>query len=54
MENNKFYNLLTQALDIPFDIEDVADVDENCGTVWIELNNGDVYSLSFMKTENDD
>ena len=32
--------------------EDISDVEENCGSMYITLKNGDVYSLSLMKCEN--
>ena len=50
----KFYNLLTQYLDIPFHIEDVERIEENCGTVWIRVTNGDTYYLTIGKCEDED
>ena len=37
MISEKFFNLLTQYLDMPFDIEDVEDIEENCETVWMQM-----------------
>lgn len=53
MEENKFWNHLTQGIELPFEVSDVKIIDENCGTVFIELNNGDVYHLCLLKCEDD-
>ena len=51
MGRNKFWNLLTSAIDLPFSIDDVAEIEANCGTVYIELENGSVYCLNIAECE---
>lgn len=51
MESNKFWNLLTSAIDLPSSADDVKEIDSNCGTVWIELVSGETYSLAVKKCE---
>jgi len=43
-----------QALQLPFDLDDVDDVEENCGTVWVTLKNGDVYYITCNQSEDAD
>ena len=31
--------------------KDVKKIEQNCGTVWIDLKNGETYSMSLMLTE---
>lgn len=38
---------------LPFQVEEIEEATENCGTVWIVLKNGKVYALSVMETEPD-
>ena len=51
MENKEFYNLLVQYLEMPFEIEDVTSIEENCGTVWIQMKDNRVYYLKIEKCE---
>jgi hypothetical protein len=51
MESNKFWNVLTTAIDLPFLEEDVKEISSNDKTVWIELNDGDTYYLTIQKCE---
>lgn len=54
MESNKFWNLLTQYMEFPFDTEEVKSIDANAGTIWVELNNGEVYYLTVQQCEPQD
>jgi hypothetical protein len=36
---------------LPFQVSEIKEVEENCGTVWITLNDGKVYSLAITETE---
>lgn len=54
MENNEFYDFLSQNLEMPFEIEDVISVEENCGTVWIQMKDNRVYYLKIEKCEDDE
>lgn len=40
MENNDFWNKLTQAIELPFDPEEVENIESNAGSVWIDLKDG--------------
>lgn len=53
MESNEFIRQLIAAIDFPFEDKDVEEVEENCGTTYITLTNGDVYYLNIGKTERD-
>lgn len=46
MESNKFWKLITDGLELPFDEEDVRSVEGNSGTIYIELKNEDVYYIT--------
>jgi len=35
----------------PEDIEKVVSVEENCGSIFIEMEDGTTYSISITKTE---
>ena len=50
MEVKEFWEKLSQALDLPFEIEDVTDIEENAGSVWIDTKKG-VFSVMFEKCE---
>jgi hypothetical protein len=39
------------AMQLPFDSDDVSGIETNCGTTWITLHNGDVYSISVIECE---
>ena len=53
MENTTFESALMNALELPFAVEDVAEVEFNCGTTWITLNSGKVYALQIVECENE-
>ena len=40
MEVKEFWDKLSQALDLPFEIEDVKDIEANAGSVWIDTKKG--------------
>lgn len=50
MTKDDFFAALMQVLQLPFTFEDVDDVEENCGTVWVTLKNGDVYYITCNKS----
>lgn len=54
MEHNKFYEELAEKLPLPFDIEDVEELEENCWSIWVTLYSGDVYSVLWIECEEDD
>ena len=61
MEPLEFYNAVLQALIpspgrsiFPFSAEEVDEVEENCGTIWIVLKDGRVFSLSVMECEKEE
>lgn len=51
MSTKTFYTELAQKITLPFDVEDVGEIEENAGTIWIILTNGKVYSLMFIECE---
>lgn len=53
MENTIFESTLLNALELPFAIEEVAEVELNCGTTWITLHTGKVYALQIVECENE-
>lgn len=51
MSTDTFYTELAQKITLPFEIEDVDEIEENAETIWIILKNGKVYSLMFIECE---
>ena len=51
MENNKFWNLLTQAIELPFEIEDVVDIESTNTSVYIDLKDGRSFYLDINECE---
>ena len=51
MESNKFFNLLTQAIELPFEVEDVSDISEGAGTIYIDLDDGRCFYLTIKECE---
>jgi len=52
MTQEQFWEKIQQHLDIPFDIEDVLNIEADpIGALYFDLKNGDTYSLSFQDTE---
>jgi len=39
---------------LPFSLSEIENVEENCGTMWIELKTGKVYALSVMECEEEE
>lgn len=51
---NMEQQLLTELLKVlPFQISEVQNIEENCGTVWIVLNSGKVFALTLVGCEDD-
>lgn len=51
MTYEAFIQQIISALELPFELEDVEQVDANCGTAWIILKNGKVYALHLIGCE---
>lgn len=51
MDATTFNQELAQKITLPFAIEDVDEIEENAGTVWIILKSGKVYSLAIIECE---
>ena len=39
---------------LPFSLSETESVEENCGTMWIELKTGKVYAFSFIECEEEE
>jgi coenzyme F420-reducing hydrogenase beta subunit len=51
MESSEFYQELYQAIELPFEVEQVEDIETNCGSVWITLKDGSIYYITIAKCE---
>lgn len=51
MTYEAFIQQIISALELPFELEEVENVDANCGTAWIILKNGKVYALHLIGCE---
>ncbi len=51
MKNNEFWDRLISALDFPFEINQVVNIEESLGTIYFELEDESVYYLSINSTE---
>jgi len=55
MNEEHFLISILKHLEVPFDYEEVEDIDcDALGNVFIDLKDGTSYSLSFQKMYNDD
>ncbi|CAB4185295.1 hypothetical protein UFOVP1492_87 [uncultured Caudovirales phage] len=54
MNKEQFMDLLAKALPVPFDYEKVVVVEENCGTCFVELQDGTVFTLQFQESEKEE
>lgn len=45
------FNALYEAMEYHFNPEDIIDIDSNCGTIFIDLKNGETYSITILKSE---
>ena len=54
MIKNTFWAKLHNLLEFPFKINDVKEIEENCETLYITLDNGEVYYISINKYEKDE
>lgn len=52
MDKNDFNQALLEALELPFNCEEVTAVESNCGSTWISLENGKVYVIQVIECEN--
>lgn len=50
MEAKEFWEKLSQTLDLPFEIEDVTNIEENAGSVWIDTKKG-TFSIMMPESE---
>lgn len=53
MEESNFFEQLCNHIDLPFSASEVHSIDSNCGTVWIQLNDGKTFSLAIQLCETD-
>ena len=51
MDKTRFWELLSEDLSLPFEIENVKEIESNCGSTWIELQNGSSYFISIERCE---
>ena len=51
MNNETFYTELAQKITLPFNIEDVKEIEENAGSIWFILKNGKIFSLLIIQCE---
>lgn len=51
MKEKEFFEQLQSNLDFPFEISEVAAIESNCGTVWIEDKNGKTYFITVQEGE---
>lgn len=54
MDTKDFNLALSNALELPFNREEVAGIESNCGSTWITLKNDKVYVIQFMECENEE
>ena len=55
MTEKQFYKELMGALEVPFDIADVTNVEAGLsGCAYVDLKDGTTYSLTFTETEGGD
>lgn len=50
MTEKDFWNKIKEQIPLPFEIENVTEVEENCGTVWITCREK-TYYLTIEETE---
>lgn len=43
MNANEFWQKLQTCIDLPFEIDEVVDIEGNCGSTWIEMTDGSTY-----------
>lgn len=53
MKPNKFWKTLQEKLKLPFNVEDVTNIEENAGSFHIETTSG-IYFLSIEKCEDEE
>jgi hypothetical protein len=54
MTEKKFWKMIQEHLEFPFDIEDVVKIEPDLlGGVYIDLQDGVTHTLSFGSTDND-
>ena len=54
MTQEEFWKTIQEQLEIPFDIEDVVNIEPDLlGSLCVDLENGETYTLSFNDTEID-
>ena len=51
ISNHKMQLLNSLLATLPFEVLGIESIEDNCGTVWITLKGGKVYSISVMETE---
>lgn len=51
MKQEEFYQKLSEHIELPFELEDVKEIDSNCGSTWIELHNGSIYYIIIDRSE---
>lgn len=54
MLEEKFWEQISSNIELPFEIEDVKEIESNCGSTWINLKNGSSFSITVYKCEEED
>lgn len=48
-----FWNQLKEIIELPFELEDVAEITGNCGTIHITMKDESTYYIDIQKCETD-
>lgn len=51
MSFEEFQTTLFENVTFPFEFSDVANIESNCGSTWVMLNDGSSYFVSIDKCE---
>lgn len=52
MTAKDFKTALFENIDLPFEFEDVGEVESNCGSTWINLKDGSSFFITVGKCKN--
>lgn len=47
-----FKNELLENLSLPFEVSEVTEIESNCGSTWITLQNGNSFFITIEQCEN--
>jgi hypothetical protein len=51
MDTTRFWELLSENVSLPFEIANVKEIETNCGSTWIQLQDGSSYFISIEPCE---